>query len=531
MFVALKKTNTATELWQLTQNWLRLLGINPDSKFCREEISTHPDYPAMTAVTDFLDAGNMQYNAVQADASYIHEFNYPLLAHIQQPGNQYLHIILNAAEWDRQKEITQHWSGIVLYPEKNAAWQNEQNHAYQKVALKNKISAAVLTVMALGVLTLSLFYQTGIVAGIFGLLSLLGLIISLFLLGSELGYQSEIVKQVCGAVNGGGCQKVLKSKYAKGLFGVTPADASVLYFATQFILYLLSPWLTNFANSLLFISLAGVPIAAWSIYTQAVKLKQWCALCLGVIGILLLQATLVLLLPQFLILNTAIPYIAFIILFSFLLIALLPVKGLIKANKTNQHKLAELKKWKADAELFVAQWRQEQVVDTTVWQHDLLLGNPNAPVLIIVACNPYCGPCAKAHMQLDELLYRFSGKVKVLVRLLCNDSDEQDKRTIAVKAILQQAEAINDNTVLQQMLSDWFALMNFEKWSERWKTGAAIDVSNNLSTHSKWVTESNIQFTPTFFINGKKLPGRYGLQDIEKLLPQLCEILTNEIVK
>ncbi len=531
MFVALKKANTATELWQLTQNWLSILGIKPNSKFCREEISTHPDYPAMTAVTDFLDGGNMQYNAVQADASYIHEFNYPLLAHIQQPGNQYLHIIPNTAEWDRQKEITQHWSGIVLYPEKNAAWQNEQNQAYQKEALKNKMSVTALILLALGILAASSLYQTGISVGIFGLLSLLGLIISLFLLGSELGYQSEIVKQVCGAVSDGGCQKVLKSKYAKGLFGVTPADASVLYFATQFIMYLLSPWLAGFLNCVLLISIAGVPIAAWSIYTQAVKLKQWCALCLGVIGVLLLQATLVLLLPQFLILNTAIPYIAFIVLFSFLLIVMMPVKALIKANKTNQHKLAELKKWKADAELFVAQWRQEQAVDTTLWQHDLLLGNPHAPVLITVACNPYCGPCAKAHVQLDNLLHRFPNNVKIVVRLLCNADDEIDKRSIAVKAILQHAESCNDNLELQQMLTDWFALMNFENWSKKWGTNIDVDVKDKLLAHGKWVEESNIQFTPTFFINGRKLPGRYGLKDLEILLPQLTEILTKVDVK
>lgn len=529
--MVLKKTNTATELWQLTQNWLSLLGVKSNPKFCREEISTHPDYPAMTAVTDFLDAGNMHYNAVQADASYIHEFNYPLLAHIQQPGNQYLHIIPNATEWDRQNEITQHWSGIVLYPERNASWQNEQNSSYEREAFKNKVFTTVLITTAFGLLVASVAEQANIAIIIFGLFSLIGLVISIFLLGAELGYQSQLVKQVCGAISGGGCEKVLKSKYAKGAFGITPADVSVLYFATQFILYLLSPWFANFLNCLLFISIAGVPIAAWSIYIQSVKVKQWCALCLGVVGVLLLQAALVFFLPQLLIFISSFPVIIFFAVLIFLIISLYPVKGLIKTNKTNQHKLAELKKWKTDAGLFITQWQQEQQVDSTIWDNDLLLGNPNAPVLITVACNPYCGPCAKAHVQLDDLLHRFPNKVKIVVRFLCNANDETDKRSIAVKAILQQAETINDNTVLQQMLSDWFALMNFEKWSEKWKTKIDVDVKSKLLAHSKWVTDSNIQFTPTFFINDKKLPGRYGLQDMEILLPQLCEILTNEIVK
>lgn len=527
------KTQAATELWQLTQNWLSLLGNKPNTKFCREEITTHPDYPAMTAVTDFLDTGNMQYNAVQADASYIHEFNYPLLAHISQPGHQYLHIIPNAAEWDRQKEITQHWSGIVLFPEKSAAWLNEQNSSYQKQALKSKVFATVLIAAALGLFIAASLQQANIATIVFGLLSLIGLIISIFLLGTELGYQSQLVKQVCGAVSSGGCEKVLKSKYAKGVFGITPADASVLYFGTQYIFYLLSPYFTNFINTLLLIALVGAAIAAWSIYTQAVKLKQWCALCLGIVAVLILQTAI-----AFLITNTQFPnpfpisaLQLFLLIFIVLTIALLPVKGLIKTNKANQHKLAELKKWKADAGLFITQWQQEQKVDTTVWENDLLLGNPNAPILITVACNPYCGPCAKAHLQLDELLNRFAGKVRILVRLLCRANDEKDKRTIAVKAILQKARVINNDIELQRMLTDWFELMNLEKWVDKWKPAKSIEANARSKQHSKWVEDNAIQFTPTFFVNGHKLPGRYNLKDVEILIPQLAEILTNETVK
>lgn len=529
--MALQKTNT--ELWQLTQNWLLLLGNKPNTKFCREEITTHPDYPAMTAVTDFLDAGNMQYNAVQADASYIHEFNYPLLAHINQPGQQYLHIIPNATEWDRQKEITQHWSGIVLFPEKNASWQNEQNSNYDKEALKNKVFAIILIAVALGLFIASSMRLINIAIIAFGVLSLLGFSISIFLLGAELGYKSELVKQVCGAVSNGGCEKVLKSKYAKGMFGITPADVSVLYFATQFIFYLLSPYFTYFLNCLLLIAFCGVVIAAWSIYTQALKLKQWCSLCLGIVAVLVLQAGIAFLITnyQFLNLSSLQSLLLFVMAIAILAVALLPVKTLVKTNNTNRQKLAELKKWKTDAGLFINQWQQEQKVDTTIWENDLLLGNPAAPILITVACNPYCGPCAKAHIQLDELLYRFPNKVKVIVRLLCNVNEENDKRTIAVKAILQKVATINDNAKLQNILSDWFVWMDYEKWVDKWQPDNNINVNDRLKEHSNWVEHSGVQFTPTFIVNGRKLPGRYNLNDITVLLPQLTEILTKEQVK
>ena len=66
------KTNTSEprELWQTTYYWLQLSGNKPNMKFCREDITSHPDYPAMTAITDFLDAGNMEYQAVEARLYY-----------------------------------------------------------------------------------------------------------------------------------------------------------------------------------------------------------------------------------------------------------------------------------------------------------------------------------------------------------------------------------------------------------------------------------------------------------------------------
>jgi hypothetical protein len=120
---------TTKELSAIALQWLTATGIKTNATYTKEAITTHPDYPAMTAVTDFLESGGMAYDAVQADASYIHEFNYPLLAHIKQPGNEYLHLVNDASVWDKEKETTKHWSGIVLYGTKGATWKNEENDA------------------------------------------------------------------------------------------------------------------------------------------------------------------------------------------------------------------------------------------------------------------------------------------------------------------------------------------------------------------------------------------------------------------
>ena len=147
------------------------------------------------------------------------------------------------------------------------------------------------------------------------------------------------------------------------------------------------------------------------------------------------------------------------------------------------------------------------------------------PLLITVACNPYCGPCANSHKKLDDLLKRYANKFKVQIRFLCRPENEKDALTIAVKSILQMAE---NNVDLQLMLTDWFEWMDIEKWKTKWQPDNNIDVTERLQQHGKWITNNNVAHTPTFFINGKKLPGRYNLDDLEILTPQLTEMMNKE---
>jgi uncharacterized membrane protein len=437
-------------------------------------------------------------------------------------------LVSDASVWDNEKSITENWSGIALYGVKGATWHNEENEAAEKAAQKNKCIAAAFVIAGLALFIGSIFIYTNAVINIFGLFSLAGLAISIAALGTELGYQSKLVKQVCGTVGNGGCEKVLGSKFAKGFAGITPADASVLYFAAQFILYLVGCFYNPILSGIIIIAFAGIAVAAWSIYTQAVKLKEWCALCLCIVAVLVGQIIIATyfqfnnglssIIPNS---QLLIPFIAFAITILILTIIYLPIKQLIKTNSKNKQELASFKKWKTDASFFMAQWEKEPACDNTIWENDLLIGNADSPTRITVACNPYCGPCAKAHKELDELVEKYPNKISVQIRLLCNPINADDKRTIAVKAILQQAVVLKNNNELQAMLTEWFEWMDYEKWSEKWKANNNIDVTNTLVKHEVWNDETGVTHTPTLFVNGKKLPSRYNIIDIEKMIPQL----------
>ncbi len=370
-----------------------------------------------------------------------------------------------------------------------------------------------------------IFLKDVISGSIFGLLSLAGLAISIAALGTELGYQNKLVKQVCGTVGNGGCEKVLGSKFAKGFAGITPADASVIYFAAQFILYLAGCFYHPILTGIITISFAGIAVAGWSIYTQAVKLKEWCALCLCIVAVLLGQIIIASIQLQNLQYNILyIPFLLFILTTILLTIIYLPIKQLIKTNSKNKLELASFKKWKTDASLFMAQWEKEPTCDNTIWENDLLIGNADAPIRITVACNPYCGPCAKAHKELDKLVEKNPDKVCVQVRMLCISENENENTTIALKAILKQANNINSTDELKNMLTDWFDWMNYKQWNAKWNTKNEYDVTNIIKKHDNWMNENNIKYTPTIFLNGRKIPSRYELKDIEKIVPQLTEV-------
>ncbi len=434
---------------------MQLNGIAINKKYCKEQVSSHPDYPALISVIDLLEDGSLEYTAAQADFSYIHEFNYPVLAHIKQPGNEFLHIVESDKAWEIKKEITQHWSGVVLFADKNSSWQNAQNELYHKKERSNKLYIAVVFSTLVALYGITVWMNPLWYAAVFGIFSIVGLFTSILIIGSELGVQNSITKQVCGAISAGGCDAVLKTNYSKGIFGFSTGDISALYFATQFVAFLFSSIYPNLFLTSILISLLGIFVAIWSVYTQAIIIRQWCALCLVIVAVLFVQfimsATLLFFSPLFIL---SFPIILVLLSVGIIgAIILFPIKDLLKKVSRFDQISKELKKWKLDANLFIAQWEKEEFVDTTIWENDLIIGNPQAPLKITEACNPYCGPCANAHKVLDEMLDRYRNIVCIQLRFICQANNNEDVRTMVVENILRKSLEFSDYHQLQKMMS------------------------------------------------------------------------------
>ena len=83
-------------------------------------------------------------------------------------------------------------------------------------------------------------------------------------------------------------------------------------------------------------------------------------------------------------------------------------------------------------------------------------------------------------------------------------------------------ESESDDT--QKLIQDWYnriSMQDFEKWYP--KDVSIVDSEENILElqHYKWVTDHNIDRTPTHFLNGYQFPSKYGVKDLANLMAGL----------
>lgn len=517
---------TPKELSYVTWKWLKATGLTMDKNFVEQEITTHPDYPSILSVVDFLDSNNFYYQAVKAREEHFKEMQYPLLAHmVEADGTPHFTLVGQAEEWEKKSDIYSKWSGVVIFPDGKPNWDNK---AHIKRFGFNQYRELIALLLFIGV-TGSIAFTTSLLSyTIFSLLSLAGIVISWFTFKTELGYQNQIVKQVCNSLgSAGNCDNVMKSVHAKGIWGITPSVAGLSWFLAQWGVLILAGYLDQLylVYAIYFSSLLGVLVTIWSVYVQKKVVKQWCVLCLGVATVLILQAT-VSCIIFFEILNnisffslTIFP----IIFITVILLIIQPLKTLLQNTLTKKKIDIELRHWKKDYTIFMSLLQRSKNVDSTTWDDEILIGNTNAPIKITIACNPYCKPCAVTHKVLDTLPEKYPDLVALQVRFALNKGIAGFKYD-AVRMILQHIKA---GQSAKQLLHDWFDWVGdgieAEKWKKEYGVRSDIDVESIIDLHEQWTELAGIEFTPTIYINGKKLPGKYDYTSLTYFVKKMIE--------
>lgn len=523
-----------------------LLKIAPGT--LSERLQTHPDYPSLFSLSETFERFKIENAAYVVTEADLPGLPVPFVAYLNNlpSGNDFvlvkkvtptaITLSLDGKKAQRftREKFMKHWQKIVWLIEPSAE-SGDKNYA---AALKkeNKQTRSRRMVQWAGTGT-ALLLMAQLLAGVSASMiplavalllgTLLGLIVTLALLAMEIGHSNNLVKNICSASPRFNCDAVLHSRGSR-IAGISWAELGAIYFAGLFILLLLTP--LSFAAKVPLAALATItalPYIPFSLYYQYKVVRQWCPLCLLTLSVLVINAVS---LGIFYLKNGlhhwSDPIAALspaVLLSSAAICILLPatiwflVKPLLqKSRSTNDYKYA-YQRLLYNPEYF-AFLLQSSASAPDGWQHlGITIGNPNAETTIIKVCNPYCGPCAKAHPVLEEIIkHNHQINLKIIFTATPN---ENDPAALPVKHFLAIAEK-NEPGLTEAALDTWYGAKekDYAAFAKQFPADGSLDrQGEKLEAMAAWCKEAGIQFTPTLFINGKQLPENYRIEELRNI--------------
>jgi Protein-disulfide isomerase len=147
-----------------------------------------------------------------------------------------------------------------------------------------------------------------------------------------------------------------------------------------------------------------------------------------------------------------------------------------------------------------------------------VIGNPDAEYEIVKVCNPYCGPCAKAHPELDALIHS-NPNIKVRI-IFTATGEENDRRTLPVQHLLAIQERDGREQV-QKAVDNWYMAetRDYTAFSNKYPMDGELKKQRyKIEDMHRWCQQMKITVTPTFFINGFQLPDSYRIEELKHIL-------------
>jgi uncharacterized membrane protein len=537
--------NFNTNLSNVAVKYAQQLNIPITATSIKESIEQNPYYPSLYSLSNTFTKFKIESIAFEANEEQLADIQPPFIVYMQMPsiGKDFVLVTKknkenvsyiaqgNKESTITQKEFTSRWQKIVLVAEANTQsgeMDYDSKRAKEKLTQQKRVLEYVGAIAIILLLIAASFNTTNYLYNSVVLITkMLGVAIATLLLIYEIDKSNTFVKNICTAGKQTNCDAVLNSKAAKFL-GMSWSEVGFFYFASTF-LFLVIPGLP-FAAKLPCLSIAAIavsPYILFSIYYQYKVVKQWCPLCLATQIVLAAELCWALYFAtnnNFTTTTSSLVSTTFSSLMGRIGGAiLLPLvlwyfikPFLQKAKEATQYKAA-YKRLLYHPDTFNTSLQQQYAVDG--WQNlGITIGNPQAPNTILKVCNPYCGPCAKAHPVLEELIHNNDDyKIQIIFTTKPNPTDDGKNPTSHLMAV----NATGDKQKIQQALDDWYlaSKKDYEGFAKKYPMNGELKQQHEtLEKMSKWCDMAEIQFTPTIFINGKQLPSSYNVEELKYIL-------------
>lgn len=503
--------------------------VNVTGGSVNEAVLSHPDYPSMLAISDCLKQWKVENIAIRAEKDKIEEIPLPFIAFMgrefktvtQITGDEvYFLNDDNKIQKESKEKFLNSWNGVALVAEvEEGAGEKEYNTKKQKENIQSLTIPAIIGFALLWIIVSSFSFAASNLLSAFAYSALLlckhtGIIVSGLLLWYEIDKYNPTLQKICTAGSGKtNCNAILSSSKAKIFSWLSWSEVGFFYFAGGFLVLNLYP---QSANIVAWLNVASLPYIIFSLGYQKFIAKQWCPLCLAVQGLLFFEFVFgytggFLTMP-------ATAFIQIGLIFLFPVIFWYFIKPHLLKEQENKTKKYELVRLKNNKEIFDALLSKQKQITHSTEGLGITLGNSNAANTLIKVCNPYCGPCAKAHPEIERLLEE-NKNLKVQI-IFTATNKEGDSKALPVKHLLAIAEK-NNEPVTKKALDDWYLSeeKNYELFAAKYPMNGEIKMQEiKVEAMDKWCRAADISFTPSIFINGHQLPELYNIRDLNYLL-------------
>jgi len=506
--------------------------INFDRKELEFQIQSHPSYPSLHAITGVLshfDIDNLALT-IPVDIGTLKQLPKSFLAQIKtDKGEDFVvvnknksHCTILTADKKKKKltndDFLEKFTGIIVAVEKDDLLESKTTKSnFDEILL---ISAVLLFIGLLATSTTSIPFL------LYFILSVVGVVISNSIVQQEQGNQTTLGNALCSnATEKKDCDAVISSKGALIFNRFKLSDLSLIYFAGLTLITFLLFLQENNLNTLYTISLIALPITIYSIYYQAIIVKKWCLLCLGIVGTLWAQVAIVLVNTNIIAAFSFTTKSILLTSFGFLIIAILwnYISPKLRSLKELSQKKIDYFKFKRNFNLFNTLLDKSKTVDVFISDtSEIVFGNKNAPLNITVITNPFCGHCKGVHMLIENILKKHGKEVQICVRFNISTNDTESD-VVKITSRLLEIYKTDSLTCLEAM-HDIYGEITPENWLKKW--GNCNEKEQNLEVlikENEWCKSNNINFTPEILINEKSYPKEYDRSDLIYFIEELEE--------
>lgn len=522
--------------------FLKLLDVKVNSATVDETLQNHPDWPGLLCVSDSLNKWNIPNGGGKIEPNQIDQLPLPFIAYTNNRENP-LSIVTQVTDTaiqlytkDYSKAVTvnkeeflKSWTGIYLIAEPGKqSGEKEYEKNKQKTIINSLIPASLFALLiVLSIFSIYIQISSNQIANTTGvylqyLILLTGVVVTSLLLWYEIDKTNPLLQKVCTGIAKGNCNAILTGRQAKVFSWLSWSEVGIFYFVGGLLVLLFAGSdVTNTISLLGWLNILALPYTVFSVYYQWRVAKQWCVLCLAVQALLVLGGINVIA-NNYLTLFSALS-ISF--LTKNILLYLLPVllwyvvKPYILHLQQAKNIKREYLRVKFNTEIFETLLKKQKHISVTTEDLGINLGNPNATNTLIKVCNPYCGPCAKAHPKIDKLLEETPNlKVKII---FTTPNQPEQRAYKPVSHLLAISEQGNNEGNIKLALDDWYLAdkKDYDLFSTKYPmNGELAKQGYKMEAMEKWCKEMIILATPTIFLNGYQLPDAYGVEDLQFFL-------------